>query len=66
MFVLPGEIILPSLLEAPENEVWVYPGSYTVYDLDHPDQPDVAEVELREGLEIDIQVDGNGEKRKCP
>ncbi|MEW6401777.1 MAG: SH3 domain-containing protein [Chloroflexota bacterium] len=66
MVVQPGEIILPSLLEAPENEVWVYPGVYTVYDLDHPDQPDVAGVQLREGIVIDIQVDGDGDKHKCP
>jgi hypothetical protein len=66
MVVQPGEILLPSLLEAPENEVWVYPGVYTVYDLDHPDQPDVADVQLREGLEIEIQIDGNGDKHKCP
>jgi hypothetical protein len=66
MLVQPGEIIIPSLLEYPENEVWVYPGSYTVYDLDHPDTPEVAHVELREGFEIDIHVDGNDEKRKCP
>ncbi len=66
MLVKPGDILLPSRLEAPENEVWVYPGVYTVYDLDHPDQPDVAEVQLREGLEIDIQVNGYGEKHKCP
>ncbi len=66
MLVRPGDIILPSLLQYPDNEVWVYPGSYTVYDLDHPDIPDVAKVELREGIEIDIRVDGNDEKRKCP
>jgi hypothetical protein len=66
MLVQPGGIIIPSLLEYPENEVWVYPGSYTVYDLDHPDAPQVAKVELREGVEIDIRVDGNDEKRKCP
>ena len=65
MLVQPGEIIIPSLLEYPENEVWIYPGSYIVYDLDHPDAPEVAKVELREGVEIDIRVDGNDEKRKC-
>jgi len=66
MLVQPGGMILPSLLQYPENEVWIYPGSYTVYDLDHPDTPEVAAVELREGVEIDIRVDGNDEKRKCP
>jgi len=66
MYVLPAEIVLPSLAAYPENEVWVYPGSYTVYDLDHPAQPGVADVQLREGLRVDITVDGNGEKSKCP
>jgi hypothetical protein len=66
MFIQPGEILLPSLLEEPENEVWVYPGVYTVYDIDHPDEPDVKDIQIREGIEVEIQVDGNGDKHKCP
>lgn len=66
MIVKPGDIILPSLLQYPENEVWVYPGSYTVYDLEVANSPEVMEVSLREGLSIDIGIDGNDEKRKCP
>ncbi|MBI5841826.1 MAG: SH3 domain-containing protein [Chloroflexi bacterium] len=66
MIVKPGDIIIPSLLQYPENEVWIYPGTYTVYDLDMDQYPEVAIVQLREGVEIDISLDGNGDKRKCP
>jgi hypothetical protein len=66
MIVQPGDTIIPSLYGAPDNEMWIYPGSYTVYDFDLPDQPEVMSVDLREGVAIDIRVDGNGERRKCP
>jgi hypothetical protein len=66
MYILPAEITLPSSLEFPENEVWLYPGRYTVYDLDVPDEPAVMDVDVREGIEVEVRVDGLGEKRKCP
>jgi hypothetical protein len=66
MYILPGETILPSTYEIPENEIWLYPGRYNVYDLDVPGEPEVLQVDMREGLEIDIRTDGLGEKRKCP
>jgi len=66
MYILPGEITLPSTYETPENEIWLYPGRYNVYDLDVPNEPEVSQVDMREGLELDIRVDGLGEKRKCP
>jgi len=44
--------------EYPENEVWLYPGSYTVYDLDVADEPSVLDVDMREGVDIEIKVDG--------
>jgi len=66
MIVKPGDIILPSLGNSPENEVWIYPGVYKVYDLDVPGEPEVLAVEMQEGISIDIREDGNGEKRKCP
>lgn len=66
MYILPGEITLPSTFETPENEIWLYPGRYNVYDLDVPGEPEVLQVDMREGLELDIRVDGLGEKRKCP
>jgi len=58
MYILPGEIILPSYYERPENEVWLYPGRYTVYDLDVPDEPVVMDVDMREGVDVEVKVDG--------
>jgi hypothetical protein len=66
MYILPGEIILPSSLAYPENETWLYPGIYTVYDLEAPDEPEVMTVDIREGSEVEVRIDGLGEKRKCP
>ncbi|MBM3125928.1 MAG: SH3 domain-containing protein [Chloroflexi bacterium] len=66
MFILPGEIILPSYFGYPENEIWLYPGTYLVYDLDVPGEPEVQEVDIREGMSIDVNLDGAGERRICP
>jgi hypothetical protein len=66
MIIEPGDTVIPSSYGAPDNEVWIYPGIYTVYDYDLPDQPEVMSVDLREGFEIDIRTDGSGETRKCP
>jgi hypothetical protein len=67
MVAQPGDYFLPSSYEFPDNEVPVFPGIYSVYDLDVPDDPVLIErVELREGLEVDIREDADGERRKCP
>jgi len=66
MYIQPGEIRLPSYLEYPENEMTFYPGIYTIYDLDLPNLPEVMKVDIREGSDIEIKIDGAGEKRKCP
>lgn len=66
MLIMPGEITLPSYFGSPENEIWLYPGTYTVLDYELPDLPEVMEVEIREGLTVDIMDDGLGEHRKCP
>jgi hypothetical protein len=66
MFIMPGEITLVSSFGVPENEIWLYPGTYTVYDLDLPDLPEVLSFDIREGQEIEIKVDGTGERRICP
>jgi hypothetical protein len=65
MFIMPGEITLPSSFGAPENEIWLNPGHYTVYDLEVPDLPEVKSFDIREGQEIEIIDDGAGEHRKC-
>jgi hypothetical protein len=65
MYVLPGEIIIPSSLQEPENEVWIYPGTYTVYDIDVSGDPEVAQISIREGSDLEILDDGLGGHRKC-
>lgn len=65
MFIMPGEITLPSAYGVPENEIWLNPGHYTVYDLEVPDLPEVKSFDIREGQEIEIIDDGSGEHRKC-
>jgi hypothetical protein len=36
-----------------------------VHDVDIDEYPEVMKVVLKEGSAIDVQVDGNGEKKKC-
>jgi len=66
MYIMPSEIVLPSSLSQPENEIWLYPGSYIVYDIDAPGEPEVLQVDIREGITVEILDDGLGEHRKCP
>jgi len=68
MLLIPGDIYVDSVLRDPENLVWVYPGHYQVYDINMPDpfEVEVAEIDMREGLTIDIGEDGAGDHRKCP
>ena len=67
MMAQPGDFFLPSSYEFPDNEVSVFPGIYSVFDLDVPGDPVlIGEVELREGLDVDIREYADGERRKCP
>jgi hypothetical protein len=66
MLVEPGDTTLPSLNNFPDNEMWIFPGIHKVYDTDVEGQPEVLSVDLREGMRVDIRVDGNGDHRKCP
>lgn len=66
MYIMPSEIVLPSTYGQPENEIWVYPGFYTAYDLDVPGEPEVFQADIREGMTAEILDDGLGEHRKCP
>lgn len=66
MYIMPSEIVLASSLANPENEVWLYPGTYTIYDIDVPGEPEVLQVDIREGITVEILDDGLGEHRKCP
>jgi len=67
MYVLPGQIYLTSSLGYPENEIWLYPGTYTIYDLDVPGDPvELLQVDIREGSDQEIRVDSLGERHHCP
>jgi hypothetical protein len=62
----PGGIPIPPIDAFPENDVRINPGTYTVHDVDVDGYPEVLKVDIREGSAVDIRVDGNGEKKKCP
>lgn len=66
MYILPSEIVVPSYLQYPENEIWIYPGTYTVLDIDVSGDPEVAEIVVKEGSYIEILDDGSGGHHKCP
>jgi hypothetical protein len=66
MYVLPVEIVIPPYLQKPDNEVWIYPGTYTVYDIDVVGDPGVDKIVVKEGSQIDLLYNGLGERRKCP
>lgn len=62
----PGGILIPPVDAFPENDVRINPGTYTIHDVDVDDYPEVLKVDIREGSAVDIQVDGRGDKKKCP
>jgi hypothetical protein len=62
----PGGILIPAVDNFQENYAQLNPGVYTVYDIEVDGSPEVLEVEVKEGSEIDIRDDGDGEHRKCP
>jgi uncharacterized protein YgiM (DUF1202 family) len=66
MYVPEIDLVIPSLFEYPENEVWIYPGTYTALDIDVNDYPEVETFTIKEGSEVELLWDGLGEKRKCP
>ena len=66
MYVMPGEIVLTSYFTHPNNQVWLNPGTYTVYDYVMPGRPEVKKVEMREGMDQAILYDGTGTRHKCP
>ena len=66
MYIMPGEIILTSYFTHANNQVWLYPGTYTVYDYTMPGLPEVRNVDIREGDNEAILYDGSGAHHKCP
>ncbi len=66
MEIDPGAIVLPSLANFPNNRIQINPGVYTIHDTDVTGSPEVMNVEIKEGSEVDVTLDGNGNKHKCP
>ena len=66
MYIMPGEILLTSYFSFPDNQVWLNPGTYTVYDATMPELPEVTTVDIREGADDAILSDGLGNHHKCP
>jgi hypothetical protein len=66
MVLDPGGLLIPPVDSFPENDVRVNPGRYTVVDVDVDGYPEVMDVDIQEGSDVDIVVDGTGEKKKCP
>lgn len=66
MYVLQADMVIPSSFEFPDNEVWIYPGTYSVLDIDVAGDPEVMDFTIKEGESVEIRWDGSGEKRKCP
>jgi len=64
MLVEPADVQLLNKFNEPYNEERFDPGIYKVYDLQGPGSFSET-VNLREGITVDIRVDGNGEKSKC-
>lgn len=65
LYVMPAEVVIPPILNSPDNEIRVNPGSYTVYDINVSGDPLVAEIEVKEGSNIDLVKDGSGDQHKC-
>jgi hypothetical protein len=66
MWVWPGETVIASSYSHPDNEAWINPGSYRVYDIDVAGDPEVAQITIKEGSVIEIHEDALGERRICP
>ena len=65
MWILPAYIELAKQSAAPYNEDRFWPGTFQVYDMDvDPDKP-FMEISIKEGSQVDIIYDGNGDKTKC-
>lgn len=68
ILIQPGEIYLYNLWTNGQflNEAQVNPGTYTVYDMFVPGEPEIETVDVREGMTIYITVNGEGVKHNCP
>ena len=66
LWIEPVGLTLPPVYEFPNNDQRLNPGSYSILDVDVDGYPEVLKADLREGMTIEVLVDGLGEKKKCP
>jgi hypothetical protein len=66
MLVQPGDVILESVDDTPNNRVWFSPGEYSVYDLDVTGQPVAANLSVTEHTEFHILKDSDRKQWTCP
>jgi hypothetical protein len=65
LWVLPARVELLPKANEPYNEERFSPGLYQVFDLDVSSDETIDEINLREGLFVDVIRDGNDVKSKC-
>ncbi len=66
LWIDPAGVALPPVYEFPYNELRLNPGTYAILDVDVDGYPEILKAELREGMTIEVLIDGLGEKKKCP
>lgn len=65
MWVMPAYIELAKESASPYNEDRIWPGIFSVYDMNVNQDKPFMEISAKEGSMIDIIIDGNGTKSKC-
>ncbi len=66
MRIMPADVILKEMFDAPNNQRAFNPGVYEAYDQNQEGNPKVMSEELREGETIDIEKDGLDNIYLCP
>ena len=66
MRIMPADVILKEMFDAPNNQRAFNPGVYEAYDQNQEGYPKVMSEELREGETIDIEKDGLDNTYLCP
>ena len=66
MRIMPADVILKEMFDAPNNMRAFHPGQYEAYDQNQEGFPKVMSEELREGETIDIEKDGLDNTYLCP
>jgi len=66
MRIMPADVILKEMFDAPNNMRAFNPGQYEAYDQNQEGYPKVMSEELREGETIDIEKDGLDNTYLCP